>query len=255
MPIWDPDRYLQFADDRARPYLDLIAQIPIAPTMIVDLGCGPGHLTRHLRARWPETQVLGIDSSDKMVDQAIRDNTDPLANYDIADVTSWSPNQTVDLFLSNAVFQWIPDQFAVIERLLGHLSDVGAFALQVPDNADAPTHRSLMELADEPPFAEPLGEVRRVGPLDAQQYLEFFTAHDFDTNAWSTTYLHVLDGADPVYDWISGTVARPYLQALDGELRDRFVTELKARLHEAYPPGPSGTVLPFRRTFAVATRR
>ena len=28
MVVWDPTRYLQFADVRARPFLDLIAQIP-----------------------------------------------------------------------------------------------------------------------------------------------------------------------------------------------------------------------------------
>ncbi|GAB88655.1 methyltransferase domain-containing protein [Gordonia rhizosphera] len=254
MPTWDPDRYLQFADARARPFLDLIAQIPTNPRMIVDLGCGPGHLTKHLRARWPDAQVLGIDSSDKMIDQAFRDNTDPHANYDIADVATWTPDQPVDLFVSNAVFQWVPHQFEVIERLLDHLTDGGVFAVQVPDNSDARTHRTLAALAEDPRFAEQLSSVQRQSGLGAMEYVTFFSEHGLDINAWSTTYIHVLNGDDPVYHWISGTGARPFLDALDGELRDEYIGELKARLKDAYPEGPLGTVLPFRRSFAVATR-
>lgn len=253
MPTWDPDRYLQFADDRARPYLDLIAQVPIVPATVVDLGCGPGHLTRHLRARWPEAQVLGIDSSAEMIEQAFRDNTDGLANYDIADVADWTPNEPVDLILSNAMFQWVPDQLAVIDKLLGHLTDGGVFAVQVPDNGDSGTHQTLAQLADDPRFADKLHDVRRVPRFGAMEYLTFFSERGFSANAWSTTYLHVLHGEDPVFDWISGTGARPFVQALDGDLREEFVTELKSRLRAAYPAEEWGTVLPFRRTFAVAT--
>ena len=50
------------------------------------------------------------------------------------------------------------------------------------------------------------------------------------------------------------TGARPVLQALPDDLRPRFVEEFKAALREAYPAGPHGTVLPFRRVFAVARR-
>ena len=57
-----------------------------------------------------------------------------------------------------------------------------------------------------------------------------------------------------MFRWISGTGARPVLQALDGPLLDEFVDEYKAPLRDAYPPGAHGTVLPFRRVFCVAHR-
>jgi trans-aconitate 2-methyltransferase len=71
-------------------------------------------------------------------------------------------------------------------------------------------------------------------------------------DAWETTYLHLLTGEDPVFAWISGTGARPTLAALPDHLRDEFVTEYKALLRDAYPSGPHGTDLPFRRVFVVA---
>ncbi|GAA3231260.1 hypothetical protein GCM10020256_45630 [Streptomyces thermocoprophilus] len=73
---------------------------------------------------------------------------------------------------------------------------------------------------------------------------------------WQTTYQHVLTGEDPVLDWVKGTGLRPVLTALadDPEARDAFLAEYRDRLREAYPAAPYGTVLPFRRLFAVAVK-
>ena len=72
-------------------------------------------------------------------------------------------------------------------------------------------------------------------------------------DVWETTYTHVLRGPDPVFTWVSGTGARPTLQALPDDLRPAFETEFKRRLAAAYPVRADGTVLlPFRRVFAVA---
>ncbi len=71
-------------------------------------------------------------------------------------------------------------------------------------------------------------------------------------DAWETTYLHVLQGEDPVFTWISATGARPVLQALPRDLLEHFTEEFKRRLRAAYPAHEHGVVLPFRRVFAVA---
>jgi trans-aconitate 2-methyltransferase len=64
----------------------------------------------------------------------------------------------------------------------------------------------------------------------------------------------VLPGPDPVFRWISGTGARPVLQALPDLLREEFVADYKALLRDAYPEQPFGTLMPFRRVFVVAQR-
>ncbi len=62
----------------------------------------------------------------------------------------------------------------------------------------------------------------------------------------------MLTGEDPVFTWVSGTGARPTLQALPSGLREEFEEEFKARLRAAYPRHEYGVVLPFRRVFVVA---
>ena len=46
----------------------------------------------------------------------------------------------------------------------------------------------------------------------------------------------MLTGDDPVFTWVSGTGARPTLQALPDDLRADFEEEFKRRLRAAYPP-------------------
>jgi trans-aconitate 2-methyltransferase len=72
-----------------------------------------------------------------------------------------------------------------------------------------------------------------------------------DTDVWETTYLHVLEGDDPVLEWIRGTGLRPLLAALSASDAEEFSRQLAAELRRAYPKGPHGTVFPFRRVFAV----
>ena len=90
---------------------------------------------------------------------------------------------------------------------------------------------------------------------DPAVYYDALTAAGCSVDVWETTYTHVLRGADPVFTWVSGTGARPTLQALPDDLRPLFEEEFRALLREAYPADASGrVVLPFRRVFVVARK-
>lgn len=255
MPQWNPTTYLQYAAERGRPFVDLVARVPIEPRTIVDLGCGAGNLSEVLRGRWPGATILGIDSSPEMIERARRDDADPRTTYELGDIATWRPDAPVDLIISNAAFQWVPDQLDVIPRIREYVSPGGVLGFQVPNNFGEPSHVLLRELAADPRFAGHLGHVdgtRGVGP---QAYLDLLADASWQPDVWQTTYLHVLEGDDPVFAWVSGTGARPFLQALPDELRVEFEAEYRAALREAYPKRAYGTVLPFPRTFVVARRR
>jgi trans-aconitate 2-methyltransferase len=255
MATWDPTRYLSFADERSRPFVELIDRIERADAgRVVDLGCGPGHLTPLLRARWPDATIEGIDSSPAMIARAKADNRDPRVEYVEADLVDWTPSAPVDVVVSNAAFQWVPRHLELLPRLTDWVGDDGVFGFSVPGNFDEPSHRLLDELAATAPFADHTRGIQRPAAHDAVTYLASLAERGWAVDAWETTYLHVLTGEDPVYGWISGTGARPVLQVLPDELRADFVRRYQAALREAYPARAWGTVLPFRRVFVVARR-
>jgi trans-aconitate 2-methyltransferase len=230
--------------------------VDVTPYSIVDLGCGPGQLTPVLRERWPHAMIFGVDSSAEMIEAATAREDGPSVSYVQADVATWEPASPVDLIVSNALFHWVPDQLDVIRRLAGHVAPGGAFALQVPNNFDEPSHVLLRDIAAQPPYARHLQGLTLPRGHKPGEYVDLFAGLadglGWSVDVWETTYLHVLQGDDPVYSWISGTGARPVLQALPDDLREKFVEEYKEALRDAYPAQPWGTLFPFTRVFTVA---
>lgn len=250
MHTWDPERYLAYADERGRPFVELVARVgATAPRRVVDLGCGPGNLTALLKARWSDAEVAGVDSSPEMVAAA---RSVAGVDFSVGDLRTWRPDEPVDVLVSNATLQWVPGHLDLLPDLVGHVAPGGWLAFQVPGNFDEPSHTLRRDLAAEPAYAAFTAGVATPDAFDAATYLERLAGLGCAVDAWETTYLHVLTGEDPVFTWVSGTGARPTLQALPDDLRPAFEAEFRRRLREAYPPGPAGVVLPFRRVFVVA---
>ncbi|WP_154792991.1 methyltransferase domain-containing protein [Occultella kanbiaonis] len=257
MTTWDPATYLAYADERSRPFLDLLARVDGDPATITDLGCGPGHLMAPLRARWPHAAIVGVDSSPEMIERARAEHAADGVTYVCADLTAWEPATPVDLLVSNATLQWVPGHLEILPRLAGAVTPGGTLAFAVPGNFDEPSHVLLRDLAGRAPYAAHTDAVVHPSSHDGSTYLAALaaaSAAQWRVDAWETTYLHVLHGEDPVLRWILGTGARPVVQALPEDLRARFIAEYAALLRVAYPARPYGTVLPFRRVFVVATR-
>ncbi|MGB3187000.1 MAG: methyltransferase domain-containing protein [Ornithinimicrobium sp.] len=255
MHTWDPERYLSFDDERGRPFVELLRRIEVAdPREVVDLGCGARNLTRLLAQRWPSAHVLGIDSSPEMIDRA---RAVPGVEARMQDVREWTrkappSSADVDVLVCNAALQWLPDHLDLLPAMTQRVVPGGWLAFSVPANFDEPSHTIRAELAVEPAYAEYTTDLPRPRSHDPHTYLRALHSLGCAVDAWETTYLHVLRGQDPVFDWVSGTGARPTLQALPDDLRQRFETAFKDRLRQAYPDEGHGVVLPFHRVFVVA---
>ena len=224
--------------------------------LVVDLGCGPGHLTALLAERWPSARVIGVDDSPAMIEAARANEAAARVEFVLADAATWEPETAVDVVLSNATLQWIPHHDRLLARMASWTAPSGWVAVQVPGNFSSPSHLAIAALCESPRWSAQLSEARqRPDPVpDPATYAVVLLGAGLAVDAWETTYLHLLGGDDPVLQWVSGTALRPLLARLDAADTHEFTRELALRLRAAYPPGRHGTAFPFRRVFAVGHR-
>ncbi|HEV8064788.1 MAG TPA: methyltransferase domain-containing protein [Acidimicrobiales bacterium] len=253
---WDPGQYNRFADDRARPFFDLVSRVNHPGALdVVDLGCGPGNLTAELWNRWPGARLLGIDSSPEMLAAAAPLEVPGRIEFQLADVRSWEPDRQFDVIVSNATLHWVPGHIDLLERFVSWLAPGGVFAMQVPGNFGEPTHLLLHDLVASRRWHRQLeGKLPPAAAShDPGDYLTTLLGLGLSAVAWETTYFQVLQGQDAVLNWMRGTALRPVLTALGEGDATEFCAEYAELLRAAYPPTAEGTVLPFRRVFAVGS--
>lgn len=252
---WSPSQYLLFAGHRLRPGLELLARIPdIDPGVVFDLGCGPGNLTSEISKRWPSARIVGVDSSRDMIDRASTDHPD--IEFEQADIETWTPEHEVDLIFSNATLHWLDHHGRLFPRLFDFLRPGGVLAVQMPNNWSAPTHMVPRDVLADVRWTEEQQHLLPIDRVDAPgEYRRWLIDAAESIDIWQTIYYQELTGADPVWEWTTGSLLRPVLAALEGEDRAAFAEAVKAGYREAYPPDHTGTVLlPFRRLFLIATR-
>jgi len=256
MADWNPSLYLRFEDERTRPARDLLGRVPLdGVTHAVDIGCGPGNSTELLAERWPDADILGIDTSDAMLADARKRL--PSARFEKGDALHWHAVRAPDVIFANAVMQWVSGHAALLPRLLAQAAPAGVLAVQMPDNLEEPSHRLMRETALLGPWAPKFGEGGRLREriLPGEDYYNLFAGQASLIDIWRTTYFHVLDDAAAIVSWVRATGLRSYLDLLDESEQPQFLEDYTARIAQAYPPRSDGkVVLAFPRIFIVAKK-
>lgn len=224
---WNPDRYARFAEERAQPFRDLAGLVvPDGVARTVDLGCGSGELTAELSERVGD--VLGLDSSPAMLRRAERFRGERL-RFEHADIGPWSDPAAYDLVFANASLQWVADHPAVLARWSGSLRAGGQLAVQVPANADHPSHLTSVEIAATEPFASAMGGAPPADPVAANvltpaAYAELLHTLGFvEQHVRLQVYGHVLESSAAVADWVRGTSLTRFFAVLPEEMHEPFV--------------------------------
>ena len=234
MSAWEPDQYHRFQAQRSQPFHDLLALItPVPAGRVVDLGCGTGELTVKLHAHTGADSTLGIDSSSEMLERAT-----PLAGDGVtflhADIGHFDEPWAFDVIVANASLQWLPDHPELLARLTRSLRPGGQIAVQVPANADHPSHTVSAGLAagelrhlfpDGPPPDPVLGVLR---PEAYAELLDRLGA--VDQHVRLQVYGHHLAATDDVVEWVRGTSLTRFARALPAEDYERFVARYRHEL-------------------------
>ena len=255
MSDWKPDLYLKFEKQRTQPSVDLAFHIDMTdPKRVIDIGCGPGNSTLVLKNRWPNAEIIGLDSSPAMIAQAT--TTGSGITWLCADA---SGNLSTffgqfDVVFSNAAIQWMPHHEKLLPNLFSLLDSGGVLAIQIPNTAHMPIHTTLQALVKSEKWCERFGSVDTHSTYQAPYYYDVLSTLSDNIDLWETHYYHVMESHQPIVQWYSSTGLRPYLNSLDEEsTKTAFLAEFENELKAVYPVQNDGNVLfPFTRIFLVA---
>jgi trans-aconitate 2-methyltransferase len=256
MEDWSARQYLKFEDERTRPPRDLLAQVPLQnPQLIVDLGCGPGNSTELLVARFPQAQVIGLDSSPDMLRKARERLPDCI--FVQGDIATWKPDSNTELIFSNAVLQWLPDHQPVMRRLLEVLPEGGVLAVQMPDNTREPGLVFQREVGESGPWRDH-PEIKAAARKDLsppEAYYDLLKPVCSRIEIWHSVYNHVMPSPQAITEWFKGSSLQPFLSPLDAAAREQFLAAYTEKIVGAYKPRFDGKVLlRFPRLFIIAVR-
>lgn len=256
---WDPNQYDRFKAERAQPFWDLAALLDPAPApRLVDLGCGTAELTVALAERLGAAAVLAVDRDDAMLAEA-RTRAGGVVAVEAGDLAAFEQPGGWDVVLANASLQWVPDHPAVLARWAASLRPGGQLAVQVPANADHPSHLVAAELAAAEPFrsafpgGQPPPDTVAANVLRPERYAEVLHGLGLERiHVRLQVYLHELGSTSDIVEWVKGTTLTRFRAVLPAAVYDEFLVRfgaaLVARMGDRRP-----CLYPFKRLLMVGT--
>jgi trans-aconitate 2-methyltransferase len=233
---WNPTQYERFADERTRPFVDLLALVePASFGTAVDLGCGTGALTQLAANQLAVQHMVGIDNSPAMLAQAASIQQ-PNVDFVEADIGPWTSAGDHDLVLANASLHWIGDHPAVLQRWTAALCPGGQLAVQLPSNADTASQRVAAEVAHREPYlsafdGRPPADPVAINVLAPETYAQLLYDLGFARqHVRLQVYPHVLRSSRHVVEWVRGTTLVRFEKLLDPPLYQQFLVDYEREL-------------------------
>src|SRR5436305_1035520 len=94
---------------------------------VLDVGCGTGHLTQKIADAG--AQVVGVDASAAMIDEARRNFPD--LKFELADATAMRFAEPFDAVFSNAALHWVKPPAAAVARMWEALRPGGRVVIEM----------------------------------------------------------------------------------------------------------------------------
>jgi trans-aconitate 2-methyltransferase len=198
---------------------------------VLDAGCGTGRVTAALVERLPRGEVVAVDGSPAMVEEARR-RLGGSAEVFTADLLELELDRPVDAILSTATFHWIKDHDRLFTQLLAALRPGGRLAAQCGGAGNvAELDRAAKLVGTREPYAGALdgweGPWNFASPADTSARLERLGWVD----VWTWSH-HVRVEPDDPREYLGTVALGSHLERLEPDLREPFVDAVIAELAE-----------------------
>ena len=180
--------------------------------------------------------MIGIDNSPAMLDKA-SEHVSVRVRFEDGDLARWTSDGDVDLVLAAASLQWVPDHAEVMARWTAALRPGGQIAIQVPANADMPSHSVAGQVAEREPYLSMFG---KQGPpidpvqayvLQPERYAQILYELGYERqHVRLQVYPHVLPSTRHVVEWVRGTMLTRFEKRVDRDSFEAFVADYEAEL-------------------------
>ena len=213
---------------------------------VLDAGCGTGRVTAALVERLPRGEVVAVDGSPAMVEQA-RERLGDSAEVMVADLLELHLDRPVDAILSTATFHWVTDHDRLFERLLAALKPGGRLAAQCGGAGNvAALDAAAKHVGAQEPYAAALagwdGPWHFASPAETEARLRRLGWVD----VWTWSHAVRVEPDDP-REYLGTVALGSHLERLEPELRESFIEAVIAELAEP--------VVDYRRLNILARKR
>ena len=232
---WNAAAYDEISDPQFAWGMAVLETVELADNeRVLDAGCGSGRLTAELLQRLPAGEVVALDSSPQMLEQARRrlETFGSRVEFVLASLQDFTLDRKMDGIFSNAVFHWVPDHEEMFRCLYRALVPGGWLVAQFGGVGNLErTHRRSDEVAAQPLFREHLPEIE-YGPHyeDVASTRRRMEAAGFRV---SQAGLHTVEAPFELREryqtFLRTVVLRQPLAKLPEELHSVFLDEISSR--------------------------
>lgn len=254
MSDWNAEQYLKFKKDRTKPSIDLASKIDITnPESIIDIGCGPANSTAVLKIKYPNAYVLGVDSSENMINTA--EKSYPEIDFMTFDASKDFDkfDKKFDLVFSNACIQWVPDHHKLIPNMMSILKERGMLAVQIPVTVEQDMHKVIKAVTSKDYWKDKLSNARTFYTLKDYEYFDILSDCSSDFEIWKTVYYHKLPSHQSILEWYRSTGLKPYFDRLNDNDKILFEQDILEEITKQFPIQKNGEIIfKFPRLFFTA---
>jgi trans-aconitate 2-methyltransferase len=193
---------------------------------VLDAGCGTGRVTATLLERLPRGEVIAVDGSTAMVEQASARLGDR-AQVFAADLLELQLGAPVDAILSTATFHWISDHDRLFARLHAALKPGGRLVAQCGGAGNVAAVRATIDAVAHPALQGWDGPWNFATPRDTAERLDRLGYTDVWT--WSTV---VPVTPENPREYLATVMLGSHLERLPDRDHDAFVEAVLAALPE-----------------------
>ena len=214
---------------------------------MLDIGCGDGKITAQLASSLPRGCVVGIDSSEEMVDLARRSFPPSIymnLSFQKMNAQSLSFKDEFDRVFSNAALHWIIDQRPILKGVQRSLKACGRLLFQMGGKGNA---KDVLAILDDLLLENRWGKFFEgfafpYGFYAPDEYAVWLREAGLTPERIELLKKDMrLSGKEGLAGWIR-TTWLPYTERLPAELRKEFISEIVDRYVKTHPLDNAGNV-------------